>query len=96
MLLVLKFDAVIGLLKANQKAELMKQADEARAAGNTTLADELTAQATALDDFILRPGMSPLKFNEGDLLIGKPYKLRLLYICNLWKLRFCLELYFNF
>lgn len=65
-----KFDAVIGMLKANQKADLMSKADAARAAGNTTLAEELTAQATALDDFILRPGMSPLKFNEGDLLIG--------------------------
>ena len=65
-----KFDETIKLLKAAQKADLMEKAATATAAGNTTLAEELTAQATALDDFILRPGLAPLKFNEGDLLIG--------------------------
>jgi hypothetical protein len=28
------------------------------------------AEATAVDDFILRPGQSPIKFNKDDLLIG--------------------------
>jgi hypothetical protein len=65
-----KFDQVLGMLKANQKSDLIDKANAAKAAGNTVGYETLIAQAQQLDDFILRPGEPPLKFNKDDLIMG--------------------------
>ena len=62
--------AAIGGLVGGGVAALVNMGDQMEADIRLDTAKELDLTPDSVDDFILRPGQAPIKFNKDDLLIG--------------------------